>query len=302
MRCKYCGAEIKEGSSVCEYCGSAAEKQTSQSHTASGNGHDTVKSITRTAGKVIIALACIWAVLIAVTLIITLNSDVFNTVYEYTENRYAGNEGSGGGYSADEMPRNKSGLLGQIISCDEKGLATVEYDGQHYSNVKITDKDLIEWVNDTERSLDTVGICFATDADGNINELGLLSPDFFVMDKDGDRYTAIRDGDVIAFTSSIAIEAGRFYGGYFSYPDLCLYQKTEQSPFSLSRMDPACTGKERVTMQDYYTGEDVAVYRLCIGDDWYYCSREAYDAVLIGALPDGYQICEESGLAFIMED
>lgn len=40
---------------------------------------------------------------------------------------------------------------------------------------------------------------------GNISELGLLPADLFIMGQEGDRYIAVRDGDVISFTSSIPL-------------------------------------------------------------------------------------------------
>lgn len=47
---------------------------------------------------------------------------------------------------------------------------------------------MIEWTNDTDRKLDAVEICFETDGNGDISELGLLSSGFFIMSKEEERY------------------------------------------------------------------------------------------------------------------
>lgn len=293
MRCQFCGAEIKEGNTVCEYCGSAAEREAPKNQMAPGAGQSTAKSIVKIIGKVIVSLACIWAVVIVITLIVVLNSDTFKSAYEYSENRYSTGSASG-------IPQNETGLTGQIIVCDQNGIATIEYMDQTYTDVKILDKDLITWINATDRSLNTVGICFTTDEKGDISELGLLSADFFVIEKDGERYIAVRDEQIIAFTSSIPLETEHCYEGYFSYPDMRLYQGEERNPLFMTYMDPKCSDKESIVEQEYYTGESVTVYKIRVKGKWYYCSKEIYDAVQIDDLLNEYKLCEE--LAFIVRE
>lgn len=290
MKCKFCGAEIKEGSKICDYCGSEAERTTAENRTIMRNTGNSARYVIGIIAKVIIALACVFAVFFIVFAIVVFNSDAFKNTYEYTTNTKAG-----------KILQNETKLIGQIISCDEKGIVSLEYNGHVYDNVKILDKELIDWLNETDRSLDTVGICFSTDENGNISELGLLSADFFIMEKDGERYTAIRNGDGISFVSSIPLETGCCYGGYFSYPDMRLYQEEETYYSSYHAMDSKCSDKESITQQDAYTGKDITVYKICITGKWYYCTKELYDAIQIGDSLSDYNLYNTPDLLFITE-
>lgn len=293
MKCKSCGAEIKEGNSVCEYCGSAVERAAARPHIIIKDSEHPVKSVVRVIGKVIIALACIWAVLIIITLVVVLNSDVIKNDYEYS---------SGVNHANDEMPKNETGLIGQVISCDVQGVASIEYQGHTYADIKILDQELIDWINDTNRSIDTVEICFATNEKGDISELGLLSSGFFIMEKEGDCYIAVRDEQVISFISALQLETGHYYGGYFSYPDMKLYSGEEKSLLTLTYMDAKCDKKESVTGQEYYTGENITVYKIQAKGKWYYCDKDTYETVQTGDLLKGYELCEDQGMAFIVRE
>lgn len=290
MKCKFCGAEIKDGSRICDYCGSEAEKATADNRTIIRNTGNSAQSIIGIIAKVIIALACIFAVFFIIFAIVVFNSDAFKNTYEYTTST-----------RADKILQNETKLIGQIISCDEKGIVSLEYNGHTYDNIKILDKELIDWLNENNRSIDTVGICFSTDKSGNISELGLLSADFFITEQDGDRYTAVRNGDGISFTSSIPLETGCCYSGYFSYPDMRLYQKEETFYSSYRIMDSKCTDKESTTQQDAYTGKDITVYKICTWEKWYYCSKELYDAIQIDDSLDDYNLYDTPDLLFITE-
>lgn len=292
MKCKFCGAEIKEGNSVCEYCGSAVERAAAKAPTIIRDSEHPVKNAARVIGKVIVALACIWAVLIIITLVITLNSDVIKNGYGHPPSTN----------NSDTMPKNETGLIGQVISCDARGVASIEYQGDTYTDIKILDEDLIQWVNDTDRSIDAVEICFATNEKGNICELGLLSPDFFIVAQDGNRCIAIRDGQVISFISALQLKTGHYYSGYFSYPDLELYSAVEQTVLSLTYMDQKCDDKESLVKQEYYTGKDITVYRILTKGQWCYCDKETYEAVQEGDSLSKYEIFEDQEAAFIIRD
>lgn len=288
MKCKFCGAEIKTGSRVCEYCGSEAE-QTIFSSQSTTKSPQTSKSITRIIGRILIFLACIWAAVAIISTIIVLNSDVIKNAQEYSPDTKA----------AHEMPRDKAELSGQIVDCDENGTASIEYNNYTYTKVQILDTELINWLNETNRSIDTVGIRFATDKNGDIRELGLLTADFFIMAKEDTRYIAIRDGQVVSFTSDIPLETNHYYGGYFCYPNIRLYWGEEKSPFTMTYMDPKCEDKESTTEQDNYTKEDITVYKILVGGTWYYCSKETYDTVQTGSLLNGYEIYSDENTSFI---
>lgn len=293
MRCKFCGAEIKEGHSNCEYCGSAVEKNASaaQSHTtASWNNKRPGKSIIGMICKGIIILACVWGVVVVISLIVVLNSDVFKENYDHYSSTAA----------AYEIPRDEKNLTGQIINCDKKGAAVIEYQGHTYEDVAILDKSLIKWVNDTDRNLDGIEIRFTTDAKGDISELGLLSADFFVMAREEGRYLAVRDSHVISFTSETPLEEEHYYGGYFYYPDMRLYAVEEKEPWSISYMDPKCEDKESEVCKEYYTGEEITVYKIFVDGKGYCCSKGTYDSVEIGDLLNGYEIYPNQEPAFIV--
>lgn len=300
MRCRFCGAEIKAGSNVCEYCGSAAEKAASEG-TKDAQRKSSAHGIVSVIAKVIVALAAIWALLIIVTLIVVLNSDSFKTAYEYTESSDAVYRKNAKAASVNKLKRNATGLTGTVISCDGEGVASIESEEEYYYHVQILDKALIEWLEAADRSIDSVGIRFATDENGDIREIGLLSPDFFILDKNGNRYTAVRDEQIISFTSTETLEAGGYYGGYFSYPDMSLYYGEKKSPFAMTYMDLQCEDKESALEQEYYTEEEVNTYRILTRGKWYYCSREVYDAVQIGDSLEEYQVCDEGELAFVMK-
>lgn len=121
------------------------------------------------------------------------------------------------------------------------------------------------------------------------------------MEKDGDRYIAVRDEQVIAFTSTDVLEAGKYYGGYFSYPNMRLYAGEEENTLGMTYMDIICNDKESVTVQEYYTEEEVSTYKILANETWYYCSKECYDSVQPGDALDEYSFCKEQGIAFILK-
>lgn len=299
MKCKFCGAEIKKGSNACEYCGSEIEIDEPKVKTVIRESESSSKGVARVVGRGLVSLAFVWAVVIFITLVVVFGRGEQEDYQEDYQKDYR--EDSLGAEVSNRMPKNKTGMTGQVISCDKEGIATVMYQGDTYENIKILDQDLIEWLNDTDRSIDSVEIRFATDKNGNISELGLFSAGFFLMAKEGEHYTAIREEQVITFTSSIPLEEDHYYGGYFSYPDLSLYYGEEKSLFTMEYMDPKCENKESETEQDSYTGIDVAVYRILVSGEWYYCSKETYDTILIGDVLQGYQLCSNQEKPFIMK-
>lgn len=290
MKCKFCGAEVKKGSSVCEYCGSEIEGAASGIRPDTKGSGGPSKNMIKTVARVIIVLAGIWAVTMVVVTVSVLNSDAFKHIQAMRGDDTYG------------MPRGETGLTGRIVSCDETGTASIKYDDEIYEDVKILDKELIDWVNETDRSLDLVDICFATDEEGNISELGLFSAIFFVMEKEDDRYIGIRAGQAISFTSSVPLEAGRCYSGYFSYPDLRLYWGKEKIFMARTFFDPQCSKKESVAEQEPYTGEDITVYKILVDGRWYYCCKETYDAIQEDDMLDEYQMYDVDGLAYIVAE
>lgn len=92
-----------------------------------------------------------------------------------------------------------------------------------------------------------------------------------------------------------------FYSGYFSYPDMRLYQGERKDFLPFYYMDPKCTDKEIAVEQDFYTGEDITVYKILTIGKWHYCSKETYDAIQIGDILKNYELYDSSNLTFIVK-
>lgn len=102
---------------------------------------------------------------------------------------------------------------------------------------------------------------------------------------------------MISFSSEIPLETGRYYGGYFSYPNLRFYQGEEKQSLEITYMDPKCDDKESRVEQEYYTAEEITVYRVSVEGKWYYCSKETYDAISIGDMLNEYRISGDAVLS-----
>lgn len=287
MKCKFCGAELKEKSKVCAQCGSAVERP--ELPVTVKAYRKPPKDIIRVTGKIVIALVCVSAAAIVVATIHPFRESTLRFTHESSTDTS----------SAPDLPRNKTDLTGLIISCDPDGTASVEYEGSTYEKVRILDEELIEWLNDTDRSLESVEIRFATDENGNIRELGLFSADFFVIDAEENRYTAVRDGQVILFTARMSLEISCCYEGYFSYPDMRLYWGRQRALTAIDYVDPKCDDKKVETRTEYYTGEEVNVYQISAVGSWYYCSQEIYDSIQVDDLLYDYELYSDQNMDFI---
>ncbi|MCM1046208.1 MAG: hypothetical protein NC417_11930 [Candidatus Gastranaerophilales bacterium] len=270
MKYKFRGAEIKKGSKVKAFRKPPKDK-------------------IRLIGKVVIALVCFSSAAIVAMAVLPLREGSLRFFQE----------SSTAAPSAYNLPRNRTDLTGMIVSCDSDGAALVEYEGSVCENVQILDKELLMWLHDTNRSLESVAIRFATDENGDIKELGLLSADFFVIDADENLYTAVRDGQVIWFTATMSLEAGHCYEGYFSYPDMRLYWGKQQTLTVIHYIDPKCDDKKVTSQTEYYTGEEVNVYQIFAVGNWYYCTQEIYDSVQVGDLLDDYELYSDQSMDFM---
>ncbi len=65
-------------------------------------------------------------------------------------------------------------------------------------------------------------------------------------------------------------------------------------------MDPKCEDKESEACKEYYTGEEITVYKIFVDGAGYYCSKETYDSVEIDDLLNGYEIYPNQEPAFIV--
>lgn len=263
MKCKNCGAEIKLGSTVCEHCNNIPNKRKS-------------KSITKIFTTVVIA-----CILVMIILTVSLfGSDIFSTFYN--DDTTISTE--------QEIPKNTTTLSGQIVSCDKNGIVSVKYMSATYKNIKIKDKDLINWLAETDKSLDGESVMFSTDSDGNISELALSSNGFYIMSKEADKYIAYRDNTIISFTSKQQLDVDQYYEGYFKYPDLNLYFSDKKYQMNVEFSNLVCDNKEITTEKDYYTNEDIMVYKISAGGIWYYCSKDTYASIEAGGSLDDYYL------------
>ncbi|MCM1254419.1 MAG: hypothetical protein NC321_16490 [Clostridium sp.] len=78
-----------------------------------------------------------------------------------------------------------------------------------------------------------------------------------------------------------------------------MYTAKKQTPLSTSYMDAKCEDKESLVVKEYYTGEEVSIYKILTNGDWYYCSKEIYDDLETGGSLDGYAIYPNQTPAFI---
>ncbi len=294
MKCQYCGAEIPKGQSVCPYCDSEADTETAgfveipygeKEYDASWNDRhtQTAKTIGSVIVKIVIALIVAWVVIIIASLIFISQTDSFSDAWN-----------AAGSYGLQSnMPSDANGLIGAIESYNADGTVSINYDGIIYNGIKILDTELIQWLNETGRTLDGTEILFDTDENGNIETIAMSSQMFIILSKESDLYTACRGDQLILFTSDISLKADVCYTGYFSYPALRLVSVKQTSALPLVFMDLKCEEKRCAATDDPYSEEEITVYQIRSGGQWFYCSKEIYDTLEEGDVLSGYKFYDE---------
>jgi len=298
MKCPNCGAEVNNELLVCDYCGSKIEPAHSRFPFRRGMVHqnnDTTTTTRRRKHTLAVLLISIFVITFIIPMFIGLflfvRYDSFTSSYDSASSSYTSSYDSESTDEEEEMltdklPKSYNDLTGEVISCSTTGNATIEYNSKFYYDVKILDSELIEWLVDVGASLNGIGIMFSTNEDRNISEIALLSDKFIVMSLEGDVYTAYRDGDVITFRSDKELRIDTCYEGYFSYPDMTLHGGVTSDCSSSYLFDAKCAEKEEftepTTRSDTGTSKEVTVYKIRVGDTWYYCSKDTYDKVNVG--------------------
>nr|MBQ8253526.1 hypothetical protein [Lachnospiraceae bacterium] len=315
MKCPYCGAEVTPNTK-CEYCDSFVERETAENSsntdyqeqlediiletaehfgealhgTASEIGDAIEKASTpenkRFIKKLIITIIAIIGVFILFFFLFLFST--LRSAFTFMDGLY-GNSTEDSYYTTAENVtemqdiRSLTDEEGMIGHLDENGVMTLMYEDTECDTM-LLDETLLNWLNKHGHSLDTVGVLFTTDSDGNVTSLALSSDTFYVLQQQDSGYLVLRSGDVFRTTSEVTLETGCYYDGYFNYPDLNVHSATEGEGNGYSVFDPTCEAKEVHTFTDPYTGEELPVPMIYMDDMWYHCTQELYDACTEGKI------------------
>lgn len=109
--------------------------------------------------------------------------------------------------------------------------------------------------------------------------------------RDGDTYVAFRDDErIITFETDMELEVDGWYTGYHYYSNDKFYSAVTSSCYeSYAQLSYLCKEKATPTVECAISGKEVTVYKLRVGNNWYYCSKDTYDSVNVeDSLGDGY--------------
>lgn len=281
MKCPYCGAEVKPNS-YCEYCGSFVKEASDPSYTTDQTKEECEKLLNETedfinkrlfsANKRIIKMVLFAALVIAV--ILPLASVNF---FKHTTSTSSDYDSQLSAKEEDMISLHSlTNAKGTILEFHYDGRVTIEYNGDTYST-RITDTELLEWMELTGRNPQGVGTEFTTNSDGDILSMALSSDTFFVAEQENGIYLIIRDDYIFKATAKPDIQPGGFYDGYMNYPNINIHSATPAPPANHTLFSPVCEGKQVKTVSDAYTEEELSLCQIRIDDEWYYCCRELYD-------------------------
>ncbi|MCM1222554.1 MAG: zinc ribbon domain-containing protein [Lachnospiraceae bacterium] len=272
MKCPSCGAEVQENTR-CEYCGSFIGQSAYED--TYDRTQDFINKRLAAANKRIIKMILFAAILLtfvsSIGLLVSFRfpigsapvPPVSDSTSDHSINSSAG-------------VKSATDIYGNVASFGYDGSITVTCDGSSF-RTKLTDVKLLQWLKDTNRSIEGVNILFSTDASGQIHEIALSSAVFFVLEKREDRYTILRDADFLSVSSDVSLSPGSFYSGYFHYPDVNVHTAVPEDVFTTALFNPVCDEKRETAVSDYYTGESLTCYQIRIGSGWYYCAKDFYD-------------------------
>ncbi len=279
MKCRNCGGEVNPETMVCEYCDT---KYTNYSY----NLKQKAKTVKNKYLKWIILIFVI--VFIAPIAISTIFQIAFAGVtltgafLAFKDQEIS--EQQSQELLVDRLQKNATDLTGELRECTTDGTATIYYNDKFYDNVQILDSAFIEWMDENGIGSDGMDIMFSTDENRNISDIYIKEPDFVIMYKDNDSYVAFRDDEkIIIFETDIELEIDNWYTGYFHYSDKTFHNAIDSGCYeSLGQFYYTCQEKEISTEHCANTNKEVTVYKLLVGNDWYYCSKDTYDTVNVG--------------------
>ena len=333
MKCPYCGAEVTPNTK-CEYCDSFVERETKDESskteyqeqlediiletaehfgdalrgTAEEIGDTIQKAATpenkRFFKKLIITIIVIVAVFVLCFFIILFSS--IRSAFTMMDGLYGDTAEDSYFATAENVAEiqelgsltDAEGMVGHL---DEDGSMTLIYEGNECDTM-LLDETLLDWLNNHNHSLDTVGVLFTTDSEGNVTSLAMSSDTFYVLQQQDKQYLVLRSGDVFRTCSEVPLETGSYYNGYFNYPVLNVHSATEEDGDGYSVFDPTCDAKEMRFFTDPYTGEELAVPMIYMEDMWYYCTQELYDACTEGkVLPQDVRVDKSIHVIYMEE-
>ncbi|MBQ8189621.1 MAG: zinc ribbon domain-containing protein [Lachnospiraceae bacterium] len=269
MKCPNCGAEVAPNSN-CEYCGAYVEE-------AANHAKDFINQRMMSAGKNIVRMVLF--VVIFLTIILVIGLVGFSKLADKAFSDNSDYESSHGGFTTESDVgdiRSLTDAEGIVRSYSYDGRMDVEYDGEIYST-KLKDEVFLKWTEETGRNITGVGIEFSTDANGDVTEIAMLSATFYVLAEQDNTYLILREEDVFVATSKPLLEQGYFYEGYCTYPKVNVHSALTTDVSGQMLMDPTCDEKRELSTADFYTDEEVVVWQIRMGTEWYYCSKELYD-------------------------
>lgn len=270
MKCKNCGAVVNPETLVCEYCGSSIEKKRKKVNSKVGS-------------TLAIAIT-----IILVSAVIFVGIPVALVMWAYST---SGDETSQQEYIGDRLPKEATDLVGVMGDCTTKGVTTIYYNDESYDDVKILDSEFIKWMEKEAIDPDGKSIMFSTDESGNITNVYIKEYDFAVMYRTGNTYVAFREDDrVITFETDMELEVDSWYTGYHHYADDSFHSAVDSKCYeSYAEFHYVCREKAAPTEKCAISNKEVTVYKLRIGNDWHYCSKDTYDTVNVDDnLREGY--------------
>ena len=294
MKCPYCGAEVSPNSR-CEYCGSfmepdSTEQATQGTEEINWNAQNVANY--RTQGKHRITVATLGMLLLLVLVGIAY-------LWFFTK--------SAGGFDfkfkvLEPVTTKLSGELrklhegsGRVEKFDYDGYITILEDGDSFTT-RVIDKELLEWLERTERSLEGIAVEYSTDESGNIDRLAMSSMPFYVIGEQAGKYILLREGKAFVATAGEALKQGAFYEGYLNYPQVNVQTAEEINPSNTVLFDPVCERKREITVSDYYGQEEIVVWQIAVDGKWYYCTKELYELstegeCMQGSISKDYETC-----------
>ncbi len=309
MKCPYCGAEVTPNTK-CEYCDSFVERPPEKKeperkaqerpphmdyqHHRNPNMHNqtrnTAQNETSTQAENARIIKTIKTVIIAfflstfgIPLILTIIFGIISLIVTIPSGLFL----LGLDWGDDTPPLSDiyslSKVSGTVTNYHDDGTITIEYDYEDY-NTSISDQTLVDWLEETGRTLDGYEVIFSTDSEGCISSIAMPSDMFCVIGQTDDTYLILRGDQVFTAKSDVRLELNSFYTGYISYPDITIRQVSYDNEYGYTLFDPECTNKEIATVTDQYSGEEILVPSVCIRNKWYYCTQELYDKCIVGEI------------------
>ncbi len=302
MKCPYCGGEVNTKKMYCKYCDSKIEVEehntedtnpertsTYRSNVNNSVNHMFRYTTSKRALKIVFGVIAgvvafsviIQILLIVIPTIIAIFFAVGTSASHYTSTTQVQEQQE---LLVDKLPRSATDLVGRIVDCTTGGEATICYNDEFYHDVQIQDSAFIDWLTEEGINPSDMHIMFSTDESRNITSVYLKEPDFVVMYREDNTYVAFNDDEkIITFETDTELEIDAWYTGYFHYSNKEFHGAVAVNcNESYGQFYYTCKEKATPTEYCFYTDKEVMVYKLLVGNDWYYCSKDTFEMVNVG--------------------